>query len=379
MNIAVESSVLVVDQKTGIAYYTQRLLQALTTIDQEDTYELVYLAFPGRKVPDFEVTAPNVSNRRIWWLPGKAYNLFLRLPIGLPIDVLGGVKPDLFFFPNFVRWPLLWTKKSVVVVHDLSFIESGDTMISRHRRYLARVVPQSIRQANHVVTISESSKKQIVKHYGTDPEKITVATPAIDHDFYRPAAVEDVAAAKKRHKIEGDYLLYLGTLEPRKNIAGILNSYRALPEAIKQKYTLVLAGGKGWLDEEINQLIEGAPDGQIIRTGYVETTDIPALYTGATIFLYPSHYEGWGMQVLEAMACGTPVITANNSSLPEVGGNAAKYVDSRKSGELTAAITELIKNPSKRSQMGKRGLAHAATFTWEQSAKRLLQAFREVV
>lgn len=379
MKIAVESSVLIVDQKTGIAYYTQRLLQALTTIDQEDTYELVYLAFPGRKVPDFEVTAPNVSNRRIWWLPGKLYNLFLRLPVGLPIDLLAGTKPDLFFFPNFVRWPLLWTKKSVVVVHDLSFIESGDTMISRHRRYLSRVVPRSINLASHVVTISESSKKQIVKHYGTEPEKITVATPAIDHDFYRPAAIKDVAAAKKRYKIEGGYLLYLGTLEPRKNIAGILNSYCALPEVIRQKYTLVLAGGKGWLDEEINQLIEDAPDGQIIRTGYVETADIPALYTGATIFLYPSHYEGWGMQVLEAMACGTPVITANNSSLPEVGGDAAAYVDSRKSGELTATITELIKNPGKRSQMSKRGLAHAATFTWRQSAQRLLQAFREVV
>jgi len=378
MKIAVESSVLIVNQKTGVAYYTQRLLQALVSMDQEDAYELVYLAFPGRKVPDFGVAAPNVSRRRIWWLPGKAYNLSLRLPLGLPIDLLAGVRPGIFFFPNFVRWPLLWTKKSVVVVHDLSFIESGETMVQRHRHYLSRVVPRSIKQANHVVTISESSKAQIVKHYGTDPEKITVITPALDHDFYRPAAKKTVSATKKRYGIEGEYLLYLGTLEPRKNLAGILKSYRALPDVVKKQYKLVLAGGKGWLDEEINQLIATAPAGQIVRTGYVETADIPALYTGATLFLYPSLYEGWGMQVLEAMACGTPVITANNSSLPEAGGNAAAYVDAKNAGQLQQTIAKILSSPKQRADMRRQGLAHVANFTWEQSASRLLDVFRNV-
>jgi glycosyltransferase involved in cell wall biosynthesis len=375
VKIAIESSVLIVNKKTGINYYTQRLLQALTAIDQHNSYELIYLAFPGRKVPDFELTAPNVSRRRVWWLPGKLNNLLLRLPVGLPIDLAAGVKPDVFFFPNFVRWPLLWTKKSVLIVHDLSFIESGDTMVARHRRYLSRVVPQSIQRSSRIVTISESSKEQISRHYGTKPAKITVVTPAIDHSLYHPATPRAVTEVKQRYGIAGDYLLYLGTLEPRKNVAGIIRGYQLLPEALKQRYKLVLAGGKGWLDAEINQLIAAAPTGQILRPGYIEAADVPALYSGATIFLYPSHYEGWGMQVLEAMACGTPVITADNSSLPEVGGGAAAYVDSRDVAQLGQTIAEVLDNPKKPAEMRRQGLAHAAGFTWEASAQRLLEVF----
>jgi glycosyltransferase involved in cell wall biosynthesis len=326
-------------------------------------------------VPDLGVKGPNVKWKRIWWLPGKVYNLFLRLPIGIPIDTLAGTRPNIFFFPNFVRWPLLWTKNSIVVVHDVSFIESAATMVPIHRLYLKRVVPKSIKKASQVISISESTKNQLITHYGTDPDKITVVYPAIDHEIYRPADDARINTTKQKVGIEGEYILYLGTLEPRKNIIGIVKSYSSLPSHIKDKYKLVLAGGKGWLDEEINQAIESLPKDRVIRTGYVEGEDIAPLYSGAAVYVYPSHYEGWGMQVLEAMACGAPVVTSNNSSLPEAGGDAALYVDSKKASELTLAIERVLTDENLRKEMIKKGFKHAKKFTWEKSAQTLLEVF----
>lgn len=376
MRVSIEASNLITPRKTGVGYYTERLLGALFELDPTTTYDMVFLAFPGRAIPDLGVgTHPNVATRRIWWLPGKLYNAFLRLPVGLPIDALSGLKPDLFFFPNFVCWPLLWTKRSVVVVHDVSFLTTPDTMVARHQWYLKRAVPGSIARATRVVTISENSKRQIIEHYGTDPAKIDVVTPALDHTIYRPVAEEAVAATSRRYGITGPYLLFVGTLEPRKNIDGIIRAYLALPAATRDEYQLVLAGGRGWRDAEIYQLIATIPSEQVVLPGYVAEADMAALYTGATLYLYPSHYEGWGMQILEAMACGTPVITANNSSLPEAGGGAAVYVNSRDGRALTSAITDLLGHPAKRAAMTKRGFTHAQKFTWERSAQCLRDSF----
>ncbi len=227
-----------------------------------------------------------------------------------------------------------------------------------------------------MIAISESTKKAIVSHYNIDESKIVVINPALDHAVYKSVSNKDVEKVKNNYGIQKDYLLYLGTIEPRKNIASIIRAYNYLSDELRNKYQLVLAGGKGWLDEDIELLIKNSKPGDIIKTGYVEDADKPALYSGAKLFVYPSNFEGWGMQVLEAMACGTPVITANNSSLPEVGGKAATYVRAGDDNELVSSISNLLRNKSIYNKSVKLGLEHSKQFTWENSGRQLKEVFR---
>ncbi len=272
MKIAVESSTLLIRNKTGVEHFVQRLLKAVLELDTTNRYQLVYMAVAGRPKPDVGLAATNLTERRIWWFPGKAYNLVLRLqmlgwPLGLGIDLLAGIKPDVFLFPNFARWPLLWTGKSVVAIHDLAFLDFPEVIKNtRHRLFLSWVVPRSVKKASLVAAMSEHTKRRIVECYGTDPTKVTVVEPSIDHEVFRPAGAEVVAAAKQRYGITKDYVLYLGTLEPRKNIRRIVEGFLALPKEVRERYQLVLAGGKGWEESDVYGLIQQAGRDQIVQT-----------------------------------------------------------------------------------------------------------------
>ncbi len=371
MKIGIEASAAFRTQKTGISYYTHNLIRALATEMPDDDLILCYLSFITRKPQRFSPSLPNIHYRRISLIPGKIYNAFDHYLVGLPIDLLAGLRADVFIFPNFFRWPLWLCRTSVVVIHDMAFIDTPEHLTDRHRKYLSKRVPQSVRKATHVIAVSENTKQQLIRHYGTDPEKITVVTPAIDQQKYTPSDPKTIEDVKAKYGITGDYLLYLGTIEPRKNITGIIQAYKQLSEKERDAYQLVLAGGKGWLDEKINELIRSLPKGSVIRTGYIDDNDKPALYTGATLFLYPSHYEGWGMQILEAMACGTPVLTAQNSSLSEAGGEAAAYVKTTDPTTISRLVSELLENPKKLASMRELGFIQAKKFTWIASAKRL--------
>lgn len=376
MKIALDASPLLVQNKTGVGHFTQGLLEAAVRLDPSIEYELVYFAVPGRPLPPFAVKGPNVKHRRIWWFPGKLYNLLLRTPLRLPIDLLTRLNADLFFFPNFSHWPLVRINRSVVVIHDLAYLEVPETVIQRHRWYLSRAVPAAIKRATHVIAVSEHTKKQLVETYGTNPHKISVVTNAVDHNLFKPMPAPATEAVRTKYGITKPYILYLGTLEPRKNIVGVVKAYESLPAELKDQYQLVLAGGRGWLDEEIKEVISLIPQHSVVATGYIPAEDKPALYAGATCFVYPSLYEGWGMQLLEAMACGVPVISANNSSLPEAGGDAAEYVPTGDQNALNSALSDLLHDPKKRHKMALQGIAFAATYTWESSARKLIEVFR---
>jgi glycosyltransferase involved in cell wall biosynthesis len=379
MKIAIEAAPLLVQRKTGVEYFTYRLTKALVELDKTNEYQLVYMAIAGRPKPDLGISGSNVRERRIWWFPGKAYNLTLRLPVGLGIDLLAGIRPDIFFFPNFVRWPLMWTRRSVVAVHDLAYADFPEVLPNlRHRLFLSWVVPRSIKKATLVAAMSEYTKQRIVEHYGTDPDKVVVVEPSIDHEVYRPASEAEVAAVREKYGVRKPYLLYLGTLEPRKNIRRIVGGYLGLPRELQERFQLVMAGGKGWKESDVYELVQQAGEDKILLPGYIDQADVAALYSGAAAFVYPSVYEGWGMQVLEAMACGTPVITAGNSSLPEAGGDAALYVDATSTAEITAAMQAVLTDEAKAADMRAKGLRHAAQFSWQRSAQKLLEAFERL-
>ena len=178
--------------------------------------------------------------------------------------------------------------------------------------------------------------------------------------------------------IHSKYILFLATIEPRKNLVRLLQAYQKLPNAIKAEYILVLAGGKGWLDDEINQLVTELGD-RIIKTGYLNEADKPALYSGASVFAFPSVYEGWGMPAQEAMACGAPVVVSINSSLPEVVGEAGLMVDPFSVSAITKGIEKVLTDPKLAAAMRQKGLIQAKKFTWEAAGQKLRDVLTEAV
>jgi glycosyltransferase involved in cell wall biosynthesis len=356
-------------RRTGVGQYTKRLLEKVTEIDSGNKYTVFGFLFVGKKLTP-PISKKLVKYRLIRFMPGRVYNKILKANIPLPVDLLMAAKPDVIFFPNFVRWPLAFGEKSIIVIYDLSYLSHGQHAQDANRRYLTKFVPRSISKASAIVTISENSKREIMEEYGVSEDRITIINPALDHQEYRPRSEAEVAAVRQKFMLDKPYILYTGTLEPRKNIVGVLEAYAALPEKLRGNYSLVLAGGKGWQDEEIKAKLNELSNLDILQTGYIADDDLPPLYTGASVFVYPSHYEGFGMPPLEAMACGTPVITSNNSSLPEVVREAGIMIEATDTNALTANIQKVLTDQALADNLRKKGFEQAAKFTWEESATR---------
>jgi alpha-1,3-rhamnosyl/mannosyltransferase len=319
-----------------------------------------------------------VGYHLIRWLPAKVFNAIVRKVAAPPVDLMLMKRPDLFIFTNFVRYPLAFRTKAIVIVYDLSFLSHAEYTTKRNRKYLTRYVPRSLERSQHVITISENARRELMDRYRVPAEKITIIYPSIDHDRFFPRHASEAGAVAAAYGITRPYVLFTGTLEPRKNILGILTAYSLLPEHLQKQYTLVLAGGKGWLDRDIRRALEQRDDLDVVTTGYVPDEDLPALYSGASLFVYPSHYEGFGMPPLEAMACGVPVIAANNSSLPEVVGDAGILIESTDAKLLAMSIEQVLTQPSLAKEMAAKGLLRAKQFSWESGAAKLLDVIHAV-
>ncbi len=372
MKIALEANVLAHNAQTGVYYYTQRLIGAAMKLDPLNTYALVYFG-ASRKAQGFGLPLENVEVRAISWFPRKLYNLLLRTHLKVPIDRLAGTDADIFIFPTFARWPLARTPKSITIIYDTIYADRpGDIKTSHFRRYLSKAVPKALEQSSKIITISAHTKQRLIDLYNTPAEKIVVINPAIDASEFKPASRHEISTITAAYGITRKYLLYLGTLEPRKNITSIIKAYQSLPSELRQEYQLVLAGGRGWGSADIEQELLKLQSSELVQTGYVAQEHRAALYSGATVFLFPSFFEGWGMPIVEAQACGTPVITADNSSLPEAGGNAAEYVMTNDQQDLNKKLKLLLGDPQRREAMREQGLEYARNFTWEKSAQKLL-------
>jgi glycosyltransferase involved in cell wall biosynthesis len=271
--------------------------------------------------------------------------------------------------------------KSIPFIYDLSFVKHAGYVEPRNQRFLAEQVSKSIKRASKVLTISENSKKEIVEHYDVSPEDVFICYPAVDtYKFYRRSDKE-IQYIKAKYGIFGDYILFVGNIEPRKNLKGLLLAYKGLPKEIREKYGLLLVGAKGWLDDEISELIiELRIDGnRIIQPAqYVEDKDLPAIYSGASLFTYVSLYEGFGIPPLEAMACGTPVLSSDNSSLPEAVGDAAVMIDAKNTDEIARGIKEILTNQELSSKLVERGYEQIEKFSYKESAKILLKNIEDI-
>jgi|694.fasta_scaffold09449_14 glycosyltransferase involved in cell wall biosynthesis len=362
--------------QAGIAHYVYNIYKNIVDLDKKNTYEVFGLNFFG-KTKDFKSNFPKDTKfRLIQYIPGKVWNISNRRLVLPPMETILGAKADVYIYTQFRLYPSIFAKKKFVVIYDIAFEHYPEFIENKNLQYLKRRVPEAAKKSDKIITISEFTKNDLIKKYSVDPSKIIVAHCSVNTENFKRTQL--TKRIKKKYNLPNDYLLYLGTIEPRKNIANLLRAYSKLPKNIKDQYPLVLAGGGGWNDDEIKSEIEKAKkDSQIIQTGYVDEKDIPALYSGAELFLYPSHFEGFGMQILEAMACGTPVLTAKNSSLPEVGGNAAYYVDDKSIDSIRNGIEKLLSDPDLRKELVKKGKQQIKKFSWKESAQKIIDAINE--
>jgi glycosyltransferase involved in cell wall biosynthesis len=367
-----------VHQRAGIGRYTRGLINALTRLDTENEYTLLVL---GRSGAHFIPTGlpPNFRPRYVPLSDHWATLLWHRMNLPLPVDLIAG-RADLFHGPSFTLPPSFIP--SLLTVHDLSFLRYPQGAHPALLAWLTKAVPRSLQRARHVLADSASTRSDLIELMHIPADQITVIGAGVEKRFQ---PVQDQAILRRvrdRYRLPERFVLGVSTLEPRKNFTGLIAAFNQLTAAHPSSTAdlhLVIAGGQGWLYDDIFAAAEASAVHQRIHfPGFIADEDLPALYNLATLFAFPSHYEGFGIPVLEAMACGVPVVCADNSSLPEVAGSAALLLESGDTPGLAGAMRRLLVDSSLRERLVEQGLEQAKRFTWERAAQRLLNVYNEV-
>ena len=358
----------------GNETYIKNLILALSEIDTENRYT-VYLTDSQAVRQWREEFIPQHPNFQIRRLPPPTP--LVRVPLALafdlrihPVDVLHVQ----YTAPPFCPVPVLAT------IHDLAFEHLPETFTRRGSMQLKLTVRRTARRAARIATVSEYSRRDLIETYGLAPEKVALTYNGIESRFSsKPESENEGDEIRQKFGIGGDFLLAVGSLQPRKNLIRLIRAYSQLREDNPDfKHQLVIVGRKLWLADEIFSEVRSHKwAGDVVLTGYVEDQDLPALYRTAAAFVYPSIFEGFGLPPLEAMACGTPVITGNTSSLPEVCGDAALLIDPLDESDLRQAIISIISDHSLRERLKQRGIIQAAKFSWRETAIETLRLYRE--
>jgi len=280
---------------------------------------------------------------------------------------------DLYWQPNFIPNSSIKARKIVTSVHDFSFILHKEFHPQERIKYFEDNFFQNIYRSDMIITGSEFSKKEIMERTTFSSEQIKVIYHGIDHTLFKQYEKPSLS-----FNLPKKFIFSVGSIEPRKNLLGLLNAYNLLDETYKKEYSLVLAGFKGWENKEIMSLIEENQQ-YIEYLGYITDDELVMTYNKASLFLFPSFYEGFGLPVLEAMACGTPVVCSDSSSLPEVGGNAVVYCDPYCEEDIKKKMELVLDDEDLQKQMIEKGLVRAKEFSWEKSAQEHMKVFQEVM
>jgi len=367
MRIGVDAR-LVFYSQAGIGQYILRLTEALAQVDHEDEFYLLQ----SRKDKTRMADAPNFYRRDLWT---PSHHRFEQIALAMEVAAF---RLDLLHSPDFIP-PFYRHWASVITVHDLAFLLFPHFMTKEAARYYSQI-DQAVKRTDHIIAVSESTKRDTVKLLGVPAEKITVIYEAAN-PVYRP--LDDppaLALSRRKYRLAGDFILCVGTIEPRKNLPHLLRAFRRLLDEYRLDVHLVLAGEAGWLYQEVFAAVEELHLGDRVRfLGKVSVDDLLLLYNAARLFVTPSKYEGFGLPLLEAMACGTPVIATNVSSLPEVVGDAGLLVSPEDEAELTVAMWRVLTDEALRAEMREKGLKRAKLFSWERAAQETLAVYRRVV
>lgn len=362
------------EQGGGIGRLVRDLAAALARLDTETDYRMFIAGASASRLP--RPLAPNFRWKATSISPKWFARIWHRARLPLPVETFTG-KVDLFHATDFVLPPTYPATKTILTVHDLSFVRVPDAASPALKRYLDEVVPRSVSKAEHIIADSQATKDDLVSLYAVKEEKVTVLLSGIDSRYAPEKSLNSILTIRTKYKIEkSPYLFTIGTIQPRKNFSRVIQALKLLRDS-GYDLDLVIAGGKGWLEDEMYKTLDATKLHEHVHLiGFAAEEDLPALYTGAEAVVFPSLYEGFGFPVLEGMACGTPVITSNVSSLPEVAGKAAIMVNPYEVEAIADAIRRVLDDSALKASMIEKGFAQAAKFTWENSARQLLQIYR---
>lgn len=366
--------------RSGIGVYTYELSKRLQKYQEVELYGDIFNFF-GRNDLSADLKDLNFDKETCKLFP---YGVYRRIWHYAPIkyNTLFKRQADISHFFNFIVPPRI-EGKIINTVHDLTFEFYPETMDHKNLKRLKTDIGYSLERADKIVTISECSKKDIIEVLHVEPEKLEIIYPGVDFEYFnRRFSEEEVKLVKEKYGLPEQYILYMGTLEPRKNIPSIIEAFYKLKKGGDEKIQdvkLVLAGKKGWLYEEIfNKVKELGLEDEVIFTDYIAEEDKPILYQLASLFIFPSLYEGFGIPVLEAMASSVPVITSKSSSLPEVAGDAALLVNPRDTISMAEGMHCILTKEDYSKTLIQKGHIQARRFNWEDSAHKLYELYKKL-
>jgi glycosyltransferase involved in cell wall biosynthesis len=370
-------------QGAGIGRYTRELVRAIVAQGDSHRYTLFYaaggLASNSLYLTDLQqlcATYAHVRHVPIPLSPRRLTQLWQRLRVPLPVELWTGLV-DLLHAPDFVLPPT--RARTLVTIHDLSFLVHPECAEPSMVRYLTDAVPRGLRRANVILADSQATRADLERLLNIDRARIELVYPGVGSQF-GPLPAESTAPVRRRLGLPDQFVLFVSTLEPRKNLARLLEAFAQVVQNDHSNLYLVIGGRRGWLYEDIFAAIDRLQLGERVRLlDYVDDKDLPALYNLATAFAYPSIYEGFGIPPLEALACGTPTIVADNSSLPEVVADAAVLVSAEDVGSIASGLAQVVSNPGLRARLREAGPAQARKFTWEQAAQRVHACYERAI
>jgi glycosyltransferase involved in cell wall biosynthesis len=357
-------------QRAGVGRYTKSLVEHLGPFAGSDELSLFYFDFKRKGVP---FPARGAVQRAVRWCPGRIVQKAWKTIDWPPFNWFAGAA-DVYHFPNFIRPPL--TKgKSVVTIHDIAFIRHPWTLEPRNLKYLTAQIEQTVRNSDRIIAVSEFTAREIHELLNVSRDRLVAIHEGLPAGFARPEK-SLVDEARRSLKLERPYLLMVGTMEPRKNMAFLVEVFEKLSDFDGE---LVLAGMYGWKYEPILKRILHSPRANRIRhLEYVNERFLPALYAGAELFVFPSLYEGFGFPPLEAMACGTPVLSSTGGSLPEVLGEAAEFVPEYRSDAWADKARKLLSDKARRLELILRGAELAKKYSWDETARKTWDVYRNL-
>jgi len=384
MNIGIDVNCLIFE-KAGFGRYTYNLVKNLLKIDKRNHYFL-YGSFIRKKkerkkiLTDLvkKVEAKNVTIRIIP-LPASWKEFLTGLPISLKMFIRDPL--DVYFAPHFAGIPKKGFDNMAVAIHDLVFQKFPEHRGRYLSNYYLKRTKIAIKQAKVIIAPSDSTKKDLQQYFKLGNKKIIVIPEAVTENF--KVCKNKKLIKEKTNKyipLDTKFLLSVGTLEPRKNLSLIIKAFALLPNNLKQEYKIVFTGGEGWNNKILRETIKNYNlESKVIFTGFADEADLPYIYNRASIFIYPSLYEGFGLPPLEAMACGTPVIASNCSSLPEVVESAGILINPKNEEELARSIKKILLSPRLAKKLSLYGLKQAKKFSWERAARKTLKVLEKSV
>lgn len=376
MNILIDVRLLSRGGASGIEEYTRELLGAMLELDRKNKYQLFYSGLRKAALPEFLSKYPGASAIN-WNIPNKILDFSFRFLAEPKLERFFGF--DVAFSPHFNM--LATEKPRVITFHDLSFIHHPYFFSQRqHIWHWLQDYKKQAERASKIIAVSQFTKSDLVELFHIPPEKITTIYSGISGEFLVLSKTnQGLTSFKLMHKLEKPFILYMGTLEPRKNVTALVRAFGLLKEEPQFKdLQLVIAGGMGWLyDEVIREIRNSSFKNDIRLFGKVKTEERVFLYNLAEAFVYPSFFEGFGFPPLEAQACGVPVIASDRTSIPETLGKSALLIDPWRVDVLCGAIKEVVTNRSRRDGLVEAGLTNVRRFSWKESAKMTIETLHE--